>query len=126
MVYYPYYKGSSEAKKAEWNMDDEILKIIRQLKSLFIIYINDWDLKNAYFILRQLRMEVDAKLSPEEQKEAEKKMEKLEDKRKEYLEEEKEKRGDFYSSCEKYYIFLNRLMKHHGLFFREKMEDEGL
>jgi len=126
MAYYPYYSNVSDTKKAEWNMDDEILKIIKQLKSFFIIYMNEWELKNAYFILRQLRMEIDAKLKPEEQKEAEKKMGKLERKRKEYLKNQKEKKGDFYGSCEEYYIFLNRLMKEHGLFFREKMEDEGL
>jgi len=126
MAYHPYYQSSSETKKAEWNMDDEILKIIKELKSLFIIYMNEWDLKNAYFILRQLRMEIDAKLKPDEQKEAESKMGELENKRREYLKNQKEKKGEFYRSCEKYYIFLNRLMKDHGLFFREKMEDEGL
>lgn len=125
MVYYRQSYGQPTLK-AEWNMDDEVLKIIKALKTAFIIYIKNWDLENAYFTLRQIRMEIDSKLKGKQQSTAKTKIDVLEKERMEYLKDMKTNKRKFYRLCEDYYIYLGRLMQEHGLYFREKIEDEGL
>lgn len=105
--------------KAIWNMDEAILKTIHYLKTEFILKIHKWQLEEAYWTLRDIRMEIDSKLKGEEQKNAERKLRSLEKKRVEYLKNKKEKSGEFYIACEQYYLLLNRNMKIHGLYFRE-------
>ena len=105
--------------KAVWNMDEAILKTIHYLKTEFILKIHKWELEEAYWTLRDIRMEIDSKLKDEEQKNAKKELEALEVKRKAYLRDNKGKKGEFYIACEQYYLLLNRYMKLHGLYFRE-------
>jgi len=105
--------------KTLWNMDDAVLKAICRLKLLFTFYMQMWKLDDAYWILRIMRAEMESKLKEEEQDTIEAEMEKLEQTRKNYL-IQKIKRGEFFLVLENYYILLNRLMKKHGLYFREK------
>jgi len=105
--------------KAVWNMDEAILKTIHYLKTEFILKIHKWQLEEAYWTLRDIRMEIEAKLKDKEQEKAKDKLKELETKRGEYLKDPKAKRGEFYVACEQYYILLNRYMKIHGLYFRE-------
>ena len=99
-------------------MDDAVLKTISLLKTSFLIYLKEWELDRAYWILREIRAETESKFKEAEQKELEEDIKKLEDIRKKYL-ENKEKRGEFFIELEKFSIKLNRLMKKHGLYFRE-------
>lgn len=105
--------------KTVWNMDEAVLKTIHELKTAFLIQIQHWQLENAYWTVRNIRMEVDAKLKDKEQKEANGKIKELEETRKKYLMDKRNKRGEFYNCLEEFYILLNRYMKSHGLFFRE-------
>lgn len=105
--------------KAVWNMDEAILKTIHYLKTEFILKIHKWQLEEAYWTLRDIRMEIDSKLKGEEQKTAKNELNELEKRRKDYLKDKKKEKGKFYVACEQYYILLNRYMKIHGLYFRE-------
>ncbi len=105
--------------KAVWNMDEAILKTIHYLKTEFILKIHKWQLEEAYWTLRDIRMEIDSKLKDTEQAKANSELKILETKRLEYLKDKKGKKGEFYVACENYYILLNRYMKLHGLYFRE-------
>jgi len=105
--------------KTVWNMDEAVLKTIKDLKTAFLVLMQTWRLDNAYWIIRNIRMEIDAKLKEKEQTIVDKKLKDLEEKRKEYLQDKNKKRGEFYFYLEDYYILLNRYMKKHGLYFRE-------
>jgi len=107
--------------KSIWNMDEAVLKAIYFLKLKFVNHLKDWELDSAYWTLRNIRMEVDSKLKSEEQEMVADDLEKLEKERNEYLKNPKDskQRGEFYLQLESYYILLNRLMKRHGLYFRE-------
>ena len=110
--------------KAVWNMDEAVCRTIHSLKNAFILSMKDWNLENAYWTVRQIRMEAEAKFTDPEQKLCNKKLKELEKSRKECL-KDKEKRGELYLSLESYYVVLNRLMKKHALYFREQ-DDSGL
>ena len=125
MAYYNY-QTESQNEKAVLNMDDEILKIIKDLKVMFLISMKEWKLENAYWYLDLMATEVDAKLRDEEQKDVEKDLEDLEKKRVGYNKNGKEKIGEFYVSLKTLYKKINRLMKLHGVWFREQEDDEGL
>lgn len=105
--------------KAIWNMDEGILKSILFLKMTLIYQMQNWDLDRAYWTLRNIRMEIDSKLKSEEQKIAENKLKTLENTRREYLKDKRNKKREFYLALENYYVLLNRYMKAHGLYFRE-------
>ena len=105
--------------KTIWNMDEAVLKTIHSLKTAFLIQIQQWRLDHAYWTVRNIRMEVDSKFKEKEQKKVDSELKKLEETRKEYLQDKKMKIGEFYNCLESFYILLNRYMKAHGLFFRE-------
>ena len=116
---------SDTTLKSEWNMDDAILKQILLLKHQFLSYLHIWDLNNSYFTLRELWSEVDAKLKPIEQEYCEETMNELEIKRNDWERNKNKMRGEFYHSLQQVYMLFNRLMKKHGLYFREH-DDSGL
>lgn len=115
-----------EEEKAVWNIDDEILKIIKDLKISFLNSLKEWKLEDAYWFLDLICTECDAKLKDDEQKDIENKLKELEDKRQEYSKNGKEKKGEFYFQLRTLYKTINRLMKEHGVWFREREEDVGL
>ena len=125
MGYYNYQDESS-SEKSVWNIDDEILKIIKDLKVMFLISMKDWKLENAYWYLDLMITECDAKLRDDEQKDIEKELIILEKNRRSYKGNGKEQVGEFYVGLKNLYKKLNRLMKEHGVWFREQDDDEGL
>lgn len=122
---YKNYDSDSSTLKSEWNCDDAILKQILLAKYQFQKYLNSWDLNNAYFTLREIWSEIDAKFKKEEQDFCEETMDELECKRNEWIKNQKKIKGEFYHALQKVYMMLNRLMKKHGLYFREH-DDSGL
>jgi len=105
--------------KVVWNMDEAVLKSIHYLKVRFVFQMQNWDLDGAYWTIRNIRMEIDSKLKDKEQENVGTKLKEMEDQRKKYLKDKKNKKGEFYLTLENYYILLNRYMKQHGLYFRE-------
>lgn len=99
-------------------MDEAVLKRIDYLLNIAETQFISWDIKNLYWTLRALRRQIDSKLKKNEKDDIEKKLKELEKYRKKYL-EAKELKGEYWFKCEEFYIELMRLMKAHGLFFRE-------
>lgn len=130
------------SQQSKWNFDGAELYIIFQYKTQFLEFLDVWDLENAYWKLRRMRGELDAKLkrehnklldSMEEEKEkkvkvtekqlADEKLEELTVIREQYkIDNNKnnlELKNKFYIALEEFYLFLCFLMKKHGLYFRE-------
>lgn len=126
MVWQDYNNQNTSGEKAVWNIDDEILKIIKDLKVVFLKHLMNWELEDAYWVLDLICMECDAKLKKTEKEEVEKSLKKLEDDRKKYSFNTKEMAGDFYVGLRDLYKQINNLMKIHGVWFREFEDDEGL
>jgi hypothetical protein len=123
---YNNYADESTDEKAVWNIDDEILKIIKDLKICFLKSMRDWKLEDAYWYLDLMCMECDAKLKDTEQKEIEDELKSLEKQRKLCKSNSQESAGELYKGMRELYKKLNRLMKSHGVWFREMEDDGGL
>lgn len=115
-----------EDKKAIWNIDDEILKIIKELKLSFIISMKNWQLEDAYWFIDLICMECDAKLLDQEKLDIETQLKQLEAQRAEYNMSDKRTAGIFYVNLRDLYKKINWLMKEHGVWFRERDDDDGL
>ena len=121
--------GEEDIKESIWNIDDAQLRCLFEIKLSFIQHKLTWDLDNCYWDVRTLWMELDSNLDREEREEAEKELNKLTETRGKYNERENQetiKKSEYYSALEHFYMSLCRLMKHHGLYFREREDDEGL
>lgn len=134
-----------DIQKAVWNIDAAEDYAIFEAKIKFVNCMLEWNLEGAYWAVRTLRMELDAKLQRgdkkydelikklkgDNKKESKKETEKeivdqllveLETKRTEYNEAtipSEELRGKFYLMLEAFYMHLCYLMKKHGIYFRE-------
>lgn len=128
-----------------WNFDAAEFYVIFQIKNKFVDDMLKWNLEGAYWTLRTLRMEIDAKLKRKEdnkmladmeqeriesgrkRKETEKEdvdnlMHEIDLRRKEYNSNRNpsdEARGEYYLILEGFYMYLCFLMKKHGMYFRE-------
>lgn len=120
------YHDSGNETKAVWNMDDEILKIIKDLKICFLKSMQGWKLEDAYWYLNLMCMECDAKLKTKEQEDIENKLQKLEQLRQTCKTNGHNNIGEFYKELRNLYKEINRLMKEHGIWFREAEDDMGL
>lgn len=131
-----------ESIQSVWNFDGAELGLIFQIKAEAGAYLNGWALEQAYWSLRNLRREIDAKLKTTqgkeeysvESEEGKKKKIKLSEKeivdhmlgelvkeRTTFLtsEQKDEDFSRFYLALEEFYLLICRLMKEHGLYFRE-------
>lgn len=135
-------------QKSVWNFDGAELYVIFQIKSSYIEFLQNWELENAYWSARDLRRELDAKLSRKKErfegiglenesnnknkkgKEKSKSEKQLVDEELKKLGESREEfskknnpsdkeKGEYYQKLEEFYMFLCHLMKKHGLYFRE-------
>jgi hypothetical protein len=113
-----------ENEKSVWNIDDEILKIIKDLKSIFIIHMKDFRLEDAYWKLDALCMECDARLNNKEREEIENALKILEGNRQTYSKNGKGQAGEFYVNLRNLYKKINRMMVEHGVWFRAFEDDE--
>ena len=107
-----------------WNSDNIEHILLFEIKTSFISNMKSWNLEGAYWDLRLLRMEFDAKLSDTEQKKIETDTKELEDARLTLINSKNNssKSGDFFLKLEGFYLLLNRLMKEHGLYFRGNLD----
>ena len=130
-----------DTQKALWNFDGAELFLIFSIKQKIVEAFEEWDLETAYWKLRLLRGELDAKLKrgvnkivSEFEKRVKKKSNKIEknvcDEKMEQLDEKysewnkivnpnNKEKSDFYLALEEFYLYLSYLMKKHGLYFRE-------
>lgn len=131
----------SETLQSVWNFDGAELNLIFELKLEVSNALQEWNLEAAYWKLRDLRREIDAKLNRTKKneiecynEEGEKQKVKLTEKELIdnfiiYVEKERNTyllnyQGEgaaskFYLILEEFYMNLASLMKEHGLYFRE-------
>ena len=117
--------GEMSDNPAEWNIDEEILKLIKEAIVCFFRDLRDWRLDAAYWNLNIAWIQAEAKFKETEQKELKEDMDALEVLRKGYLQDKKGKAGEFWYKLRDFYIKLNRLSKKHNMWLRER-EDIGL
>lgn len=130
-----------EEIQALWNVDAAQLYVIFQIKTDASLYLTGWELEKAYWKLRDLRREIDAKLRREKpkkymvrDKEGKKVAKEITQKEMvDYLLDELTKEREvfnnseksnedysrFYLILEEFYMTLSELMKEHGLYLRE-------
>ena len=117
------------ALQSVWNFDGAELALVFEIKQEVIERLKNWDLEGAYWKLREFRAELDAKqykklkddAEPPEIKITRDLMGELEEQRNMFNStiHSNESISKFYSYLEAFYMYLCRLMKRHGLFFRE-------
>lgn len=114
--------------QATWNSDDIQLAQIFQIKHNLIDLFSTKNLEEIYWLARALWRELDAKMTEKEQEAFQGAIKRLEDKRKEltYSENKIETEKEFYLLLEALYMDLCRMMKDHGLYFREQFDERGL
>lgn len=114
--------------KSVWNFDDAEYKLIFLFKSEVASCLMLWDLMGAYWSLRRLRSEIDAKVSDKERMDINKDVDNLDKEKNTYEENinDKKKQANFYISLDNFYRNLCQVLKHHGSFFREQEDEEGL
>lgn len=130
-----------ETQQSIWNFDGAELYAIFGIKQNFMEHMANWNLEKAYWSLREIRREIDAKLKRKDKKLLEefeeskskvksKKTEKeevddyiseLDKSRKEFNDSngDDESKCKFYLKLEDVYMKLCHVMKRHGLYFRE-------
>lgn len=124
-----------------WNFDGAELNLIFTIKVECGIHLKSWDLEKAYWSLRDLRREIDAKLRRDkaedidlydregkatkikltEKEMIDKFLEDCESERNVWLRSDFEidDASRFYHVLEQFYLTLSFLMKKHGLYLRE-------
>ena len=136
-------EGQQNNNQALWNFDLAELILIFGIKEDFLLNLRKWDLENAYWSVRNLRMELDSKLSrrktnkidilkldtqqeepgaKSEKTEVDEQLQELENSREEYNRKRSptiDDKGKYYLRLELFYMNLCHLMKVHGLYFRE-------
>ncbi|MFW9873001.1 MAG: hypothetical protein ACFFG0_07880 [Candidatus Thorarchaeota archaeon] len=129
---------------ALWNFDGGELVLLFKIKTECAEHLDSWKLNDAYWSLRSLRREIDAKLNREKKEKYnmlndQGKLEERELTEKEYTdiflegidglretlmgdsedEAANENKTKFYHALEGFYMYLCFLMKKHKLYFRE-------
>lgn len=129
----------SEPLASIWNFDGAEYYSIYQLKSKFILFMSEWKLDQAYWVVRLLRMELDAKLKVKSKKRKESDDETEEEGMSEKDEVDDmlkrvsefkvmydshknpspEQTTEYFQILENFYMYICRKMKQHGFYFRE-------
>lgn len=128
----------SDAPQAKWNFDGAESEAIFQLKSNFVLQMDHWDLESAFWTVRSIRRELDAKLerkkkkiiedfekeqgkekSKTEKQEVDEKLNELQELRLIWMNNPEKQKINFYVALEEFYMHICYLMKKHGLYFRE-------
>lgn len=109
-----------------WNFDDAETQLIFNLRIKFVDNLKDWNLEDCFWDIRLIKNEVMMIAKKSERETIKSKMDELEEKRKNYMENKEGKRVDFFLGLEEFYLTLNSIIKQHGLCFQEKADLRGL
>ncbi len=113
---------STFSAKTIWNMDEQRLKSLNNYMILCEDSFACWDLNNLYIYLKSIRRVISGKITRNQLKELDKKFEKLEELKRKMDNDNNDDEYisiKFYDKADEIYVDQNRLMKAHGLFFRE-------
>lgn len=123
---YKNYQSSFE-EQAKWNMDQEVLKVVIDIKMSFLTNLKTWKLEDAYFDLLLFYSEVKAKFSEEQKEELDQLFSELNKKRNEFNKsstaQKKMMISEYFPLFSNLYSELNTVCKVNGLWFRESAYD---
>lgn len=123
---YKNYQSSFE-EQAKWNMDQEVLKVVIDIKMSFLTNLKTWKLEDAYFDLLLFYSEVKAKFSEEQKEELDQLFSELNKKRNEFNKsstvQKKMMISEYFPLFSDLYSELNTVCKVNGLWFRESAYD---
>lgn len=123
---YKNYQSSFE-EQAKWNMDQEVLKMVIDIKMSFLTNLKNWKLEDAYFDLLLFYSEVKAKFSEEQKEELDRLFSELNKKRNEFNKsstaQKKMMISEYFPLFSELYSELNTVCKVNGLWFRESAYD---
>lgn len=123
---YKNYQSSFE-EQAKWNMDQEVLKMVIDIKMSFLTNLKNWKLEDAYFDLLLFYSEVKAKFSEEQKEELDQLFSELNKKRNEFNKsstaQKKMMISEYFPLFSNLYSELNTVCKVNGLWFRESAYD---
>lgn len=123
---YKNYQSSFE-EQAKWNMDQEVLKMVIDIKMSFLTNLKNWKLEDAYFDLLLFYSEVKAKFSEEQKEELDQLFSELNKKRNEFNKsstaQKKMMISEYFPLFSDLYSELNTVCKVNGLWFRESAYD---
>lgn len=108
--------------KTIWNMDEARLKSLNTYMVLCEDAFVCWDLNNLYVYLKSIRRVVSGKITKKELANLDIKFGELEELKRKMDSDGNDDESNpikFYHKADDIYIDLNRMMKGHGLFFRE-------
>jgi len=115
---------------AKWNADDIQLFNLFEIKSKILEFLNSREFEMLYWEIRKLWVELDAKMTETERTKFENSIKVLDTMRVEYIRGNKNSRSkteiEFYKLLVNFYRDLCRMMKEHGLYYRESEDDRGL
>ena len=108
--------------KTIWNMDEARLKSLNTYMVLCEDAFVCWDLNNLYVYLKSIRRVISGKITKKQLEGLDIKFRGLEKLKRAMDDDDNDDESNpvkFYNKADEIYIDLNRLMKAHGLFFRE-------
>ena len=109
--------------KTVWNMDESRMKAVDYYLSLCETAFINWNLEELYIYLKQVRRMISGKISEEQFKKCDDMLQDMEKIRRsiniDNEQETKKKKSELYEKADELYVYLNRLMKKHGMFFKE-------
>lgn len=109
--------------KTVWNLDDARFKAIDYYLNLCEACFISWDLENMYIYLQQIRRMISGKINIIQFDETGKSLQEIEELRQSINTADDDEfpkiKHEIYQKCDKLYVYLNRLMVKHGLFFKE-------
>ncbi len=111
--------------KTIWNMDEARLKSLNTYMVLCEDAFTCWALNDIYTYLKSIRRIASGKFSPKQLEVLDKKFNSLEEIKRKMDDDDNDDETDsvkFYNKADDIYLEINRLMKAHGLFFRERRD----
>lgn len=115
---------------AKWNADDMQLFNLFEIKTKILDLINTREFEALYWEIRKFWIELDAKMTPNEREDYENSMKVLDNIRVSLFQSDKRNKSEleinFYILLTNFYRDLCRMMKNHGLYYREAEDDRGL
>ena len=112
-------------KESKWNIEDARHKSVDYFLKLCEIHLINWNLDEAYWALREVKIISIPKFDEDEVNEINTALNELEKTRKKWLNKEISD-GIFRIALENFYELLNILMVKHDMYFREERKILGL
>jgi len=124
-MYFKKNNSDYKEKESKWNIEDARHKSVDYFLKLCEMNLMRWNLDEAYWALREVKIMIIPKFEEKEIKMVNKNLKELEERRQNWL-NKKISDGNFRLALEEFYELLNMLMVEHDMYFREEKAILGL